>query len=45
MTNDELLRVLHLLIARVHLDLAGVRMLTDAEFDLIEDICEWWEAR
>jgi hypothetical protein len=42
---NSILRGLHLLAARAHLDLAGVRMLTDEEFWLLEDVAGWWESR
>lgn len=41
----ELERSLHLLIGRVHLDLAGYRLLTREEFALVEEIARWWKAR
>jgi hypothetical protein len=38
-------RALHVLVARCHLQLAGVRSLTDEEWDLVQDIDHWYRRR
>jgi len=45
MDNDTIIRVIDLLIARIYLDLAGVRPLTSSERLLIEDLASWWMSK
>lgn len=43
--RDDVKRGLHLLLGRAHLALAGVRPLTDIEWDLLESIDRWWQRK
>lgn len=38
-------RALHVLVAYCHLDLAGVRVLSQSEWELARDISKWYRSR
>jgi hypothetical protein len=44
-SKHQIVAALHILLARMHLYIAGVRHLTDEEYVLIEEITEFMERR
>lgn len=44
-SRSDVKQALHLLLARVHLDMANVRPLTRAEAVLARDLDRWWRSR
>lgn len=44
MTSEQLIKVGHILLAKLHMFEAGEDVLTMAEWDLICDLADWYEA-
>ena len=43
--DDKVIRAVHLLLAQIHLDAAGIRPLAAEERQLVEDLSDWYDAR